>query len=155
MNVDSHQKVMGPFCGLVSVIVLAVRAAVDVQDRQAGLAPPAGRERRHKVNTDPAPFTAVCGTTLSTTDATLRTVLAVGYVGDAIAYQRSNPAVYGGANNAESSGRMSFVQIRYSGFILSANSELQALTTEGTGSGTVLNNIMSFNSSDDAAEFFG
>ncbi len=66
-----------------------------------------------------------------------------------------DPAVYGGANNTESSGRMSFVQIRYSGFILSANSELQALTTEGTGSGTVLNNIQTFNSSDDGAEFFG
>ena len=66
-----------------------------------------------------------------------------------------DPAVYGGANNTESSGRMSFVQIRYSGFILSANSELQSLTTSGIGSGTVLNNIMSFNSSDDGAEFFG
>lgn len=66
-----------------------------------------------------------------------------------------DPAVYGGNNNTESSGRMSFVQIRYSGFILSANSELQALTTEGTGSGTVLNNIQSVNSSDDGAEFFG
>jgi hypothetical protein len=50
---------------------------------------------------------------------------------------------------------LSFVQIRYSGFVLSGNSELQALTTGGTGTGTVLNNIQSFNSSDDAAEFFG
>ncbi len=33
---------------------------------------------------------------------------------------------------------MSFVQIRYSGFVLSANQELQALTAEGIGSGTVL-----------------
>lgn len=66
-----------------------------------------------------------------------------------------DPAVYGGANNTESSGRMSFVQIRYSGFVLSGNSELQSLTTESIGSGTVLNNIMSYNSSDDGAEFFG
>jgi len=29
------------------------------------------------------------------------------------------------------------------------------LTTQGTGSGTILNNIQSYNSSDDAAEFFG
>ena len=42
-----------------------------------------------------------------------------------------------------------------SGFVLSANSELQALTTEGIGSGTKLDHIMSFNSSDDGAEFFG
>ena len=66
-----------------------------------------------------------------------------------------DPAYYGGAQPADNSGRMSYVQIRYSGYVLSANSELQALTTEGTGSGTVLDHIMSFNSSDDAAEFFG
>ena len=66
-----------------------------------------------------------------------------------------DPALYGGATNTDNSGRMSFVQIRFSGFVLSANSELQALTTQGIGSGTTLNNIMSFNSSDDGAEFFG
>ena len=66
-----------------------------------------------------------------------------------------DPALYGGANSADNSGQMSFVQIRYSGFVLSGNSELQSLTTGGTGSGTVLNNIMSYNSSDDGAEFFG
>ena len=66
-----------------------------------------------------------------------------------------DPALYGGANTADNSGRLSFVQIRYSGFVLSGNSELQSLTTGGTGTGTVLNNIQSFNSSDDGAEFFG
>jgi hypothetical protein len=66
-----------------------------------------------------------------------------------------DPALYGGANSADNSGRMSYVQIRYSGFVLSGNSELQSLTTGGTGSGTVLDHIQSFNSSDDGAEFFG
>ena len=66
-----------------------------------------------------------------------------------------DPALYGGATNTDNSGRMSYVQIRFSGFVLSANSELQALTTQGIGSGTILNHIMSFNSSDDGAEFFG
>jgi len=66
-----------------------------------------------------------------------------------------DPARYGGANSADNSGRMSFVQIRYSGFVLSGDSELQSLTTGGVGSGTVFNNIQSFNSSDDAVEFFG
>ncbi len=66
-----------------------------------------------------------------------------------------DPALYGGDKPADSSGRLSFVQIRYSGFVLSGNSELQALTTGGTGSGTVLNNIQLHNSSDDGAEFFG
>ena len=66
-----------------------------------------------------------------------------------------DPALYGGATNTDSSGQMSYVQIRYSGYILSANSELQSLTTQGVGSGTVLDHIMSYNSSDDGAEFFG
>lgn len=66
-----------------------------------------------------------------------------------------DPALYGGDKPADNSGRLSYVQIRYSGFVLSGNSELQALTTGGTGSGTVLDHIHAHNSSDDAAEFFG
>ncbi len=66
-----------------------------------------------------------------------------------------DPALYGGANSADNSGRISYMQIRYSGFVLSGNSELQALTTGGVGSGTVLDHIQSHNSSDDGAEFFG
>lgn len=64
-------------------------------------------------------------------------------------------ARFGGTNNADNSGRMSFVQIRYSGFVLGAGRELQALTTESIGSATVLDHIQSANSSDDGAEFFG
>jgi len=64
-------------------------------------------------------------------------------------------ARYGGRDNAYNAGRVSFVQIRFSGFVLGANSELQGLTTEGIGTGTVLNNIQIHNSSDDSAELFG
>jgi hypothetical protein len=64
-------------------------------------------------------------------------------------------ARFGGSNSADNSGQMSFVQIRYSGFVLGSGRELQALTTEGIGSGTVLDHIQSHNSSDDGAEFFG
>ncbi|MEW5685017.1 MAG: hypothetical protein AB1942_08870 [Pseudomonadota bacterium] len=67
----------------------------------------------------------------------------------------ADPARFGGANNADNSGRMSYVQIRYSGFVLGANSELQALTTEAVGTGTVLDHIMTYNSSDDGSEHFG
>ncbi|MBO9575208.1 MAG: hypothetical protein J7494_05700 [Sphingobium sp.] len=64
-------------------------------------------------------------------------------------------AVFGGRDNTYNAGRMSFVQIRYSGFILSATFELQSLTGEGIGTGTVLDHIQSHNSSDDGSEFFG
>ena len=67
----------------------------------------------------------------------------------------AQPAIFGGATNNDSSGRMDYVQIRYSGFVLSGDNELQSLTTGGTGTGTQLSNIMSFNSSDDGVEFFG
>ncbi len=67
----------------------------------------------------------------------------------------ADPARYGGASPNDNSGRISFAQIRYSGFILSGNAELQALTTGGTGSATILDHIQTVNSSDDGAEFFG
>ncbi|WP_347304177.1 hypothetical protein V5740_06090 [Croceibacterium sp. TMG7-5b_MA50] len=67
----------------------------------------------------------------------------------------ASPAFFGGATVNDNSGRMSYVQIRYSGFVLGSNSELQSLTTGGTGTGTQLDHIMSYNSSDDGAEFFG
>lgn len=67
----------------------------------------------------------------------------------------TDPAIYGGATANDNSGRMSYVQIRYSGYVLSGNSELQSLTLQGVGSGTVLDHIQSVNSSDDAIEVFG
>lgn len=66
-----------------------------------------------------------------------------------------NLARFGGADDNYNAGRMSYVQLRYSGFVLSANFELQALTTGGIGSATTLDHIQSHNSSDDGAEFFG
>lgn len=62
---------------------------------------------------------------------------------------------FGGANGADSSGSFRFNQIRFSGFELAPNNELQSLTTGGAGSGTVIENLVSFNSSDDGVEFFG
>ncbi|QNA84119.1 hypothetical protein G4G27_09060 [Sphingomonas sp. So64.6b] len=64
-------------------------------------------------------------------------------------------ALYGGATPADNSGRMQYVQIRYSGFILSAASELQGLTPSGVGSDTVIDHIQVHNSSDDGIEVFG
>lgn len=64
-------------------------------------------------------------------------------------------ALYGGANDADNSGRMSYVQIRYSGFVLSGSSELQGLTPSGVGTGTQLDHIQVHNSSDDGIEIFG
>jgi hypothetical protein len=62
---------------------------------------------------------------------------------------------FGGNTPASNSGSFRFNQIRFSGFELAPNNELQSLTTGGVGSGTVIENLLSFNSSDDGVEFFG
>jgi len=66
-----------------------------------------------------------------------------------------DPARFGGADDTYNAGRISFMQIRFSGFILGANVELQSLTPSGIGSGTVIDHLQTFNSSDDGVEFFG
>ncbi|ALJ09176.1 MAG: hypothetical protein ACK4SI_05770 [Brevundimonas aurantiaca] len=64
-------------------------------------------------------------------------------------------AFYGGNTATDNSGRLRYVQIKYSGFEISTGNELQALTLAGVGSGTTLEYIQSYNSSDDGIEIFG
>lgn len=62
---------------------------------------------------------------------------------------------YGGTNEADNSGQLSYVQIRYSGIAISDGNELQGLTLGAVGSGTVIDHIQSHNSADDGVEIFG
>lgn len=64
-------------------------------------------------------------------------------------------AIFGGNDDNYNAGTLKYVQIRYSGFVLSADKELQSLTNEGVGSGTTIDYIQSHNSSDDGTESFG
>lgn len=66
-----------------------------------------------------------------------------------------DPAYFGGATPTDNSGTLRYVQIRYSGYVLSGDSELQSLTLGGVGSGTQISHIHSHNSSDDGFEAFG
>ncbi len=65
--------------------------------------------------------------------------------------------LYGGNNNTESSGVMSYCRIEFAGVALSTtpNSELNSLTLGGVGSGTQIDHIQSSFGGDDAFEFFG
>lgn len=63
--------------------------------------------------------------------------------------------LYGGATANDSSGTFRYVQIRYSGTIISPNNELQGLTLGGVGSGTTIDHVQVHNSSDDGIEVFG
>lgn len=64
-------------------------------------------------------------------------------------------AIYGGTLPGDSSGRMSYVQVRYPGFEVSPGNELNGITLAGVGSGTFFQNIQVHNSSDDGVEWFG
>lgn len=66
-----------------------------------------------------------------------------------------DPAHFGGATPDDNSGTLRYVQIRYSGYVLSGNNELQSLTLGGVGSGTTIEYFQSHNSSDDGFENFG
>lgn len=63
--------------------------------------------------------------------------------------------LYGGALPNDSSGRLSYVQVKYAGFEVSANNELNGITFAGVGSGTEVNNLQVHNNADDGVEFFG
>ncbi len=64
-------------------------------------------------------------------------------------------AFYGGNTSADNSGRLRYVQIKFSGFEISTGNELQGLTMAGVGSGTTVDHIQVYNSSDDGIEIFG
>ena len=64
-------------------------------------------------------------------------------------------AFYGGNTAADNSGRLRYVQIKFSGFEISSGNELQGLTMAGVGSGTTVEFIQVHNSSDDGIEIFG
>lgn len=64
-------------------------------------------------------------------------------------------AFYGGNTPTDNSGRIRYVQIKYSGFEISTGNELQGLTMAGVGSGTTVDHVQIYNSSDDGIEIFG
>ncbi len=61
----------------------------------------------------------------------------------------------GGGNDDDDSGTMKFVSIRYGGFNLSANNEINGLTLGAVGRETELDFIEVYQNKDDGVEFFG
>jgi hypothetical protein len=64
-------------------------------------------------------------------------------------------SIYGGSNDDDNSGTLRFVSIRYGGFILSPNNEINGLTTGAVGRGTCFEFIEVANNADDDIEHFG
>ena len=62
---------------------------------------------------------------------------------------------YGGTIANDNSGSVRYLRIEYSGAIYNANKEFNALSLFGVGSGTVIEYVQFYRSSDDGVEFFG
>ncbi len=62
---------------------------------------------------------------------------------------------YGGADPEDDSGALRYVQVRYAGFEVIPDNELNGITFAGVGSGTDVEYIQVHNNLDDGVEFFG
>lgn len=62
---------------------------------------------------------------------------------------------YGGTNNADNSGSLRYVRIEYVGFSFVEGSELNGLSLYSVGSGTTLEYVQVYKSTDDGFEWFG
>ena len=64
-------------------------------------------------------------------------------------------SVYGGTDDNDNSGILSYVRIEYAGIAFQPNNELNSLTLGGVGKGTTINNVQCSFGGDDAFEWFG
>ncbi|HPA18651.1 MAG TPA: hypothetical protein PLU30_12945 [Verrucomicrobiae bacterium] len=63
--------------------------------------------------------------------------------------------IYGGTDDEDDSGVMRFLSIRYAGFVLSPNNEINGLSLGAVGRNTALEFVEIFNNKDDGIEWFG
>ena len=79
-------------------------------------------------------------------------------VGGGTADGEGGSGTYGGGDNPndeDSSGVMTFVQVKYAGQAFTEEDELNGIAFQGTGSGTLVDYVQVHNNSDDGVEFFG
>jgi hypothetical protein len=62
---------------------------------------------------------------------------------------------YGGNNATESSGEISYFQVRYAGIEFEQDAEVNSFTFQGVGSGTTVHHLQAYRGQDDGIEFFG
>ncbi|MDD3319978.1 MAG: hypothetical protein PHS59_00845 [Paludibacter sp.] len=63
--------------------------------------------------------------------------------------------IYGGSDDADNSGSITYLMIKYAGARSSAEVEHNGLTLDAVGSGTTIENVFILESADDGVEFFG
>ncbi len=64
-------------------------------------------------------------------------------------------ATYGGNDDHDSSGAMTYFQVKYAGYAFNAEDELNGIAFQGVGDGTLVDYVQVYNGSDDGIEFFG
>jgi hypothetical protein len=63
--------------------------------------------------------------------------------------------LYGGTNDADNSGVLKYVSVRYGGTDIGAGNEINGVTFGGVGTGTTVEYVEVYSNADDAFEFFG
>lgn len=83
-------------------------------------------------------------------------------MGEGVNFQQVSPAIaevrnlpYGGDTDGDSSGILNYVRVEYGGAQLTPESEFNAFSFYGVGSGTTLTNLQAYYGKDDGFEFFG
>lgn len=76
-------------------------------------------------------------------------------VGGGTAEGEGSTGIYGGPDAADSSGVLTYVQVKYAGQNITEDNELNGIAFQGTGSGTIVDYVQVHNNSDDGIEFFG
>lgn len=71
------------------------------------------------------------------------------------AFGEGNSGEYGGTNDADNSGSLTYVRIFFAGKDFSADNELNGLCMQGVGSNTVVEHVQMHNCKDDGIEMFG
>ena len=68
---------------------------------------------------------------------------------------QTNAPKFGGDNDDDSSGVLSYLRIEYAGFTIAPDNELNAITFYGVGRGTQVDHIQAYKGADDGVEVFG
>jgi hypothetical protein len=63
--------------------------------------------------------------------------------------------MYGGDDPHDNSGVLRYVQVRYAGYVFQTDKEVNAITAQSVGDGTIIEYVQAYRGGDDGIEFFG
>lgn len=66
-----------------------------------------------------------------------------------------NTGKYGGNNDDDNSGVLTYLQVKYAGYEITPENELNGIAFQGVGRGTLIDYVQVHNNFDDGVEFFG